>query len=274
MLSLAERNDILAAANTARIYLRHYARGSYHVPRMHPIHLAVNRMLFPLSTPGGSASTLRDRERTLVMRPGKFYFIPAFHDAEVRLDDDLHFLSIQSNLEVFPGSELFSGCRRMLELPSPPELPLLLELFDAPEERRIFSALRCKCAVLSLLLSLLEHYPEEAFRTPLSLRHYAVLMEYLKKNGDAATRVSDLAACAHESREGFTRRFSATTGITPKQLIDRFVMSRALELLDGRGSLKEIAAELNFSSEYAFSRFFKAHMGEAPLHWRYRNTRF
>ena len=274
MIPLAERNDILAAANAARVYLRHYARGSYHVPRVHPLHLAVNRMLFPLSSPEGIPSTLRNRKRTLVMRPENFYFIPAFHEVEVQLNDDLHFLSIQSNLEVFPGTELFSGCREMLELPSPPELPLLLELFDAPEEKRIFSALKCKGAVLSLLLSLLEHYPEEAFRTPLSLRHYAVLMEYLKKNGDASTRVSDLAAVTHESREGFTRRFSAATGITPKQLIDRFVTSRALELLDGSDSLKVIAAKLNFSSEYAFSRFFKTQMGVAPFHWRCRNTRF
>ena len=37
MIPLAERNDILAAANAARVYLRHYARGSYHVPRVHPL---------------------------------------------------------------------------------------------------------------------------------------------------------------------------------------------------------------------------------------------
>ena len=86
--------------------------------------------------------------------------------------------------------------------------------------------------------------------------------------------MSDLAAISHESREGFTRRFSAATGITPKQLIGRFLMSRALELLNGNGSLKEIAAELNFSSEFAFSRFFKTQMGEAPSHWRLRNARF
>ena len=274
MFPLAERNDILAAANAARVYLRHYARGSYHVPREHLLQLPVNRMLFPLLLPKGRPSTIRDRKQTLVMRPDKFYFIPAFHEAEVQLNDDLRFLSIQSNLEVFPGTELFSGCGDMLELSSPAELPLLLELFGAPEEKRIFAALKCKGAVLSLLLSLLELYPEEAFRTPLSLRHYPELMEFLRQNGDATTRVSDLAAISHESREGFTRRFSAATGITPKQLIGRFLMSRALELLNGNGSLKEIAAELNFSSEFAFSRFFKTQMGEAPSHWRLRNARF
>ena len=31
---------------------------------------------------------------------------------------------------------------------------------------------------------------------------------------------------------------------------------------------KEVACLLNFSSEFAFSRFFKKHMGEAPNHWR------
>ena len=140
----------------------------------------------------------------------------------------------------------------------------LRELFESQPEKLPFSALKCKAAVFSIRLRLLTLYPAEEFQSPLSLRHYSVLTEYLSHYGDAGTRVPELEKLMKESREGFSRHFSAATGITPKQLIDRFLMGKALDLLSGNTSEKEVAGRLNFRSEFAFSRFFKKHMGETP----------
>lgn len=268
MFRMEHRYDILAAANSARFYLRHYARGIYPPASLHPLRLPVNRMFFPLRNPNGKCNYIRDCRGTCILEPGRFYFIPAFYAAEVHLDEDLYFLSIQSSLEICPGTELFSDCSSMQVLPAPAELPLLLKLFESPPEKLPFSSLELRAAVFAVLIRVLALYPEEDFQNPLLLRHYSVLTDYLSQHGNASTRVSQLADFLGESREGFTRRFSSETGITPKQLIDRFLMSKALDLLNGNASIKEVACLLNFSSEFAFSRFFKKHMGEAPNHWR------
>ncbi len=273
MFRMEHRYDILTAANSTRFYLRHYARGIYPPASLHPLRLPVNRMFFPLRNPNGKCNYIRDRQKTYPLEPGRFYFIPAFYAAEVHLDEDVYFLSIQSNLEICPGTELFSDCSSMQVLPAPAELPLLLNLFESPPEKLPFTSLELKIAVFTILVRLLMLYPAEDFRNPLLLRHYSVLTDYLAHNGDASTRVSELAEFMKESRESFTRRFSSETGITPKQLIDRFLMSKALDLLNGNASIKEVAFRLKFSSEFAFSRFFKKHMGEAPNYWR-KNSLF
>lgn len=125
-------------------------------------------------------------------------------------------------------------------------------------EKLPFSSLELRAAVFAVLIRVLALYPEEDFQNPLLLRHYSVLTDYLSQHGNASTRVSQLADFLGESREGFTRRFSSETGISPKQLIDRFLMSKALDLLNGNASVKEVACLLNFSSEFAFPVFSKS----------------
>jgi len=158
----------------------------------------------------------------------------------------------------------------MLEIPEPEELPELLNLFESSPENLPFASIRFKGLVFSLLVSLLAEFPEEDFRNPLSLRCYSSLIDYMQAHGSAETRVTDLAELAKESREGFTRHFSGTTGITPKQFIDRFLIGKCLELLDGGATIKEIAYRLKFSNEFVFSRYFKTHLGMSPLTWRKR----
>lgn len=66
-------------------------------------------------------------------------------------------------------------------------------------------------------------------------------------------------------RETFTRRFTADTGITPKRFLDRQLLRRASELLRRpHTTAREVAAELEFSSEFVFSRFFRKQSGLSP----------
>ena len=102
----------------------------------------------------------------------------------------------------------------------------------------------------------------------MALFQYIDLINYLSANGNAQTSVSDLAALKKLSRENFTRHLTADTGITPKQLIDRFVINRCLILI-GRGhSFTEIARIMKFPDEFAFSRYFKRNIGESPRAWK------
>lgn len=78
-------------------------------------------------------------------------------------------------------------------------------------------------------------------------------------------RVAELAKIARMPRETFTRRFTADTGITPKRFLDRQLLRRASELLRRpHTTAREVAAELEFSSEFVFSRFFRKQSGLSP----------
>jgi len=67
----------------------------------------------------------------------------------------------------------------------------------------------------------------------------------------------------------FTRTFRSVFHITPKQYLTRELFARAISLLnDSEKSIKEIAAELMFSSDFNFSRFIKHYSGQTPTDLR------
>lgn len=77
--------------------------------------------------------------------------------------------------------------------------------------------------------------------------------------------VDALAKAVGLSRAAFARQFRRHTGATPRQHLARRRMELAAELLLRSDSgLAEIAAEVGYDSEFAFSRAFKRHHGVAP----------
>lgn len=84
--------------------------------------------------------------------------------------------------------------------------------------------------------------------------------------------VEALAKAAGLSRAAFARRFLAELGVPPLRYLAELRMRRAAELLaEGDGSLAAVAAEVGYDSEFAFSRAFKRHTGEAPGAFRRRS---
>ncbi|MBQ7176442.1 MAG: helix-turn-helix transcriptional regulator [Victivallales bacterium] len=261
-----DRDDLLKIINNSRFYVRHYAKGTYPYRKQEYKAMPVNRLFFPLQNPNGEDNYIADHFKSYTMVPGRFYFVPAYLPVIFLLDEELQFLSVHTNLYIFPGVELFSACNHMLELPQQPEFQELLELFSSTDNNCIAAA-KVGGLAFSIMARLLSSYDEEAFQGPLSLKQYMHLTDYLVKQGDAQTSVSELASICGESRECFTRHFKERTGITPKQLIDRVITGRCLELLQNGRSSKEIATLMNFSSEYVFSRFFKRNINESPRQW-------
>ena len=268
---MLDRNDFIRIFNHARFLLRHYALGYYPVAPEKMSSMPVNRLFIPLENPNGEKNFITEAGKTHVLTPGYLYFVPAYHPAQFRLDETLFFLSIQTNVEIFPGVELFSDCPRMTVIPNPPQVAELLDLVHSDEARKHTAALRAGTLVFSMQSALVDFYSPEDFWKPLALHEFAPLTEYLRKQGNARTSVSDLAALQCVSRETFTRHFSRRTGLTPKELIDRFVIRHCLDLLNGGHSVKETAALLQFSNEFVFSRYFKRNIGESPRYWLKRS---
>jgi AraC-like DNA-binding protein len=80
--------------------------------------------------------------------------------------------------------------------------------------------------------------------------------------------VESLAMRVGTSRSVLADRFKATLGQPPMQYLGAWRLQLAMNMLrDGR-SIAEIAAEVGYESEAAFSRAFKRHLGVPPGAWR------
>ncbi|MBG6177248.1 AraC-like DNA-binding protein [Labrenzia sp. EL_208] len=77
--------------------------------------------------------------------------------------------------------------------------------------------------------------------------------------------VARLARCAGMSRSAFSARFKEMTGEGAMQYVTRWRMQLAwTEFQDGEMSLGQVAAQLGYDSEAAFSRAFKRVTGHTP----------
>jgi AraC-like DNA-binding protein len=107
-------------------------------------------------------------------------------------------------------------------------------------------------------------------REPADPRIARALQRLRERLADPWT-VAALAKAAGLSRAAFARRFLAEIGVPPLRYLAELRMDRAARMLvEGDASLAFIAAEIGYESEFAFSRAFKRHTGEAPGVYRRR----
>ncbi|WP_434040921.1 MULTISPECIES: AraC family transcriptional regulator [Sorangium] len=103
-------------------------------------------------------------------------------------------------------------------------------------------------------------------------RRVARALQLIQEKPAARWTIEALARAAGLSRAAFARRFLAEVGVPPLRYVAELRMQRAAELLaEGDRSLASVAAEVGYDSEFAFSRAFKRHTGEAPGAFRRRS---
>jgi len=270
--SLLCRSDLFKVTNSMRLSVRHYAKGYFAIDQKEAVRWMINRLFFVLDNTDGGENYLRDGDRKIVFESDCLYFIPGSHPVEMHLNGRLHFISVQFNLELVPGTDIFSGCSGVYIWKHPWMLGGLDKIIESRGEMPMeLMAMELKYLVYSAAFQLAGNYPVESFANVGRLHKYSLLIRELERSGNAGTRVADLAKTAGECREGFSRRFRDETGMTPKQLLMRVVIEKSLRLLLAGATVKETAAQLEFSDEFVFSRFFKKQMGMPPSAWREMN---
>lgn len=151
-------------------------------------------------------------------------------------------------LESFSDPHLFKELLHYVFLPSPP-----------------------KALVNALLVRILAQIAYAESRPEKADKAAEEIYEWLRINASAA--LSATAAAKHFGfcADHLSRLLKRQYGVGTKGVIDRFVLSRAKELLSNTGLyVKEIAYELKFESDKAFIGFFKYHEGLYPTEWRDR----
>jgi AraC-like DNA-binding protein len=113
---------------------------------------------------------------------------------------------------------------------------------------------------------------ERGFQSPKPLdRRLSRALAAMQAEPARPWTVLGLARAAGLSRAAFARRFLAELGVPPlRYLAERRMQLASLLLVEGDDSLASVAAQIGYESEFAFSRAFKRHHGEAPGAFRRR----
>lgn len=94
-------------------------------------------------------------------------------------------------------------------------------------------------------------------------------MAYMHENVGNLLDFSEVARAAGLSRPHFFELFRAHTSLTPNQYLNMVRMEHAYrELSQSKHSICEVAANLGFSAQSNFTRFFRDHHGVSPSQYR------
>ena len=100
-------------------------------------------------------------------------------------------------------------------------------------------------------------------------RYLREAIAYIQQHFDQGLRVSDLADHVAVSRGYLYQIFNETLGMSPKQYLTNFCMTRATELLTLDDEPVEVVAKkCGYPNPVAFSALFRKRMGQSPTQYR------
>ncbi len=170
--------------------------------------------------------------------------------------------------------------RRPFPVPREPITPRIRQLGDALAVEvlndRFLSTERIEFMLQELVLSIVETYlTRRRASSPLwrgsrfedSRIRRALALLRARPNKDL--NMDSLASQVGLSRSRFYDLFQICTGFSPRAYLDMLCVETAISrLASGRGKIAEVAAELGFSAQSNFTRFFLNQVGVPPSEYR------
>ena len=99
-------------------------------------------------------------------------------------------------------------------------------------------------------------------------------MDFACRHLSRRLSLDDLADAAGLSLSRFAHLFRQQVGITPQQFVEQQRIAQAQQLLDlSSRSVKQIAHDLGFDTQFYFSQRFRKHVGVGPREYRQRSQR-
>ena len=110
---------------------------------------------------------------------------------------------------------------------------------------------------------------ETGWLAALADKQIAAALNAIHGKPSQAWTLEELARLAGISRSTFAERFTQMLGQPPIQYLTEWRMQLAIGLLaNGKDGIAQIAAQVGYESEAAFSRAFKKLIGSPPAEWR------
>jgi len=141
---------------------------------------------------------------------------------------------------------------------------------------RFLSTERLEFMLQELLLSIVEAYlARQRASSPLwrgsrfEDSRIRRAMELLREHPNKDRNMDQLASQVGLSRSRFYDLFQLCTGFSPRTYLDMLCVETAISRLSsGRGKIAELSAELGFSAQSNFTRFFLNQVGVLPSEYR------
>jgi AraC-like DNA-binding protein len=109
----------------------------------------------------------------------------------------------------------------------------------------------------------------------LVLTSFKPLFDLLEHSPPATLSVKKIAQAVGKSEGALSKAFNRLAGVSLKAFLLKQTLQKVeRELIYSLKPMKEIAADLGFYDEFAFSKFSKRHLGLAPSHFREKHQTF
>ncbi|MBR2374404.1 MAG: helix-turn-helix transcriptional regulator [Lentisphaeria bacterium] len=207
---------------------------------------------------------LPEKKRRIFLEKGVCSFTACDTPMKIRYTTANIHRCIHFRYELFPGVDLFSGMHDRVTFKDESIVSKITQVFAETDPLR-----RVSMAESAALETVLKLWPEHL---PLVLEEMAAfnkLFDHVRTHLDSQLGITEMAGIMGWSEGYFSRTFRRVFNITPKQYLIRELFARASELLnDPQKSIKQIAYELRFSSEFNFSRFIRRYSGHSPSELR------
>ena len=228
----------------------------------------VNIMILVLKDDGEKRDYLENRvgQQRLPLLAGHIYFIPANLEIRFEMTHGITFIALHFALEFLQGIDIFSGGTHCEMVHEPDFITEILAIIDDPNKLRGICALKAKIMYFCYL-----HWPECGERLMSVFRKYEAVFQYIREYANANMTVKKLAEVSRMRQDVFSRNFSRDLGKSPKEFLKQDLIKKIIiRLLIPGTSIKQTAAELEFSSEFYLSRFFKQQTGLSPSEYQRR----
>ena len=220
----------------------------------HHHHIQYHRLY--LLTKG--SATLKLYGKTLELKPGFVYFVPAFSVIKSSITGtmDKYYIHFQTKSPVF---SLYSYLSKEYQCPA---TAITEELFktivDGYTKNTTADRLKVQGAMNMLLAEFVNHIVTDA---P-AVKRFEPVLKYIDDNYCKQIELKTLYELLSISEAHFYAEFKRIFGVSPRQYIlnKRIIESQRL-LLTTTMSIKEIAYAVGFDNENYFSEYFKQKIG-------------
>lgn len=217
-----------------------------------------------------------DIEKTVSLTPGNVYIIPCGNKYNLYTETGFVKFFLHINIMMSDGYDLFNGINDILFA------PYHTDSFDKMQtmlsENDYFSILKTKSIAYDALIKIIENNaPDMLSRRFYMLSHYPTVLlnaiQTVSSDLSAKLTVENVAGECGVSGQCLSKSFIKYLDITPKKYIEEKLCERAsILLLSSNMTIKEVASELKFNDQYAFSKFFKRASSYSPSEYRVFRT--
>jgi AraC-like DNA-binding protein len=232
--------------------------------------MSVNRLLFICGGDTSVESSIKDLNtgKVFPMKPGCLYFIPCNHMVDLHIEPKLTFVSWQFNLDLFYGFDVFDTYKSCEMIEDPSLVAEAKQLIE--KEKQLTTLYRINELIYHFCATWISNETMDTQKTIVKLSKYEKALKFIQQSGDAMTTVGMLADIENMRQDVFSRTFTRDLGFSPKEFLIRDLIQKSSKMLLTPGAtVNGVAKQLNFSSEYYFSTFFKKHTGKPPTQFKH-----